>query len=84
MCALQVMRPTCDMWLTSVCTRILDGECSYALAQRLGWLQPIPLTHLAAQLLELGKMHAKACHLYGLCLAAFAALFPQVLPRTFG
>ena len=80
-----------DAWLASGSMRILDGECSDALAERLGWQEPVEPVNLAAQLLELGKLHSEVsgarggaasdtawlCRLLDVCkfLAAWVGLF---------
>ena len=48
-----------EAWLCSACLRLVNGSPGPALAKRLGWTQPLPATVLAAQLLELGKLHGQ-------------------------
>lgn len=49
----------CQAWLCSASMRVLEGSCSAELEIKLGWVGAPPLNVLAAQLLELGKLHAK-------------------------
>ncbi|GAX84471.1 hypothetical protein CEUSTIGMA_g11891.t1 [Chlamydomonas eustigma] len=56
----RMLRPASDMWLSSFCLGVLDGECrSSALAEGLGWSLPLKGGVLATQLLELGKLHSR-------------------------
>lgn len=53
------MRQDADAWLCSACLRLVNGVPGPALTARLGWARPLPATTLAAQLLELGKLHGE-------------------------
>lgn len=48
------------MWLVSASMRILSAPCPDHLAQRFGWLNRPSVSVLAAQLLELGRMHGQS------------------------
>ena len=48
-----------DAWLCSVCLRLVSGGPGAALQRRLGWAHPLPAATLAAQLMELGKLHGE-------------------------
>ncbi|KXZ55127.1 hypothetical protein GPECTOR_3g279 [Gonium pectorale] len=55
----RTVRPASDMWLSSGCMFLVDGECrSSALAAGLGWSAPLPGSVLAQQLLQLGELHS--------------------------
>ena len=53
------MRPARDAWLVSASLGLLDGSCSEALEQRLGWTQPVAANVAAVQLLALSSQHAQ-------------------------
>ena len=55
----KAMRPASDGWLVSASLALLDGACSAALEQRLGWSQPVPANVVAVQLLALSSQHAQ-------------------------
>lgn len=46
-------RPKSQMWLVSSKLHILDGECSKYLQYKLGWMDPLPVVILSAQLVGL-------------------------------
>ena len=46
-----------DAWLCSASLRLLSGEASEALAAKLGWQDPLSVSTLGTQLVELGKVH---------------------------
>lgn len=54
------VRPESRQWLVSASMRVMDGACPCPshLAARFGWLDRPPVSVLAGQLLELGRMHA--------------------------
>lgn len=55
LCALQAE----DAWLCSGSLRLLSGDVSDALAHLLGWREPLSVSTLGTQLVELGKMHSE-------------------------
>lgn len=44
---------------------LLDGSCSDALAERLGWVVPPPSNVIAGQLFTLGKMYPQVSSMCG-------------------
>lgn len=48
-----------DAWLCSGSLRLLSGDVSNALARKLGWREPLSVSTLGTQLVEIGKMHAE-------------------------
>jgi sacsin len=46
-----------DAWIVSASLRLAARNCSEALAGFLGWMEPLPASVLASQLLELGRLH---------------------------
>lgn len=48
-----------DAWICSACLRLVNGNPGPALASKLGWTAPLAAPTLAAQLLELGKLHSQ-------------------------
>ncbi len=46
-----------DAWLCSGSLRLLSGDVNTALAHLLGWQEPLSVSTLGTQLVELGKMH---------------------------
>ena len=55
LCALQAK----DAWLCSGSLRLLSGDVNDALARLLEWQEPLSVSTLGTQLVELGKMHPK-------------------------
>jgi len=53
------VRPQDTAWLCSATLRLLDGQCSSALQQKLGWSALLPAKILAAQLVALGHLHSR-------------------------
>ena len=53
LCALQAE----DAWLCSGSLRLLSGDVSSNLAHLLGWREPLSVSTLGTQLIELGRMH---------------------------
>ena len=53
LCALQAG----DAWLCSGSLRLLSGDVNDPLAHLLGWQEPLTVSTLGTQLVELGKMH---------------------------
>ena len=49
-----------DAWLCSASLRLLSREVTKALAPRLGWEDPLSVSTLGTQLVELGRMHPQA------------------------
>ncbi|KAL0410666.1 UNVERIFIED_CONTAM: Sacsin [Sesamum latifolium] len=50
-------RPQSQMWIVSSKLHVLDGECSEYLQQKLGWMEPLDLHTLSAQLVGLSKIY---------------------------
>lgn len=50
-------RTKSHMWMVSSKLHILDGECSKYLQQKLGWLDPLPVDVLSAQLVGLSNSY---------------------------
>ncbi|KAK4397028.1 Sacsin [Sesamum angolense] len=50
-------RPQSQMWIVSSKLHVLDGECSEYLQQKLGWMDPLDLHTLSAQLVGLSKLY---------------------------
>ncbi|XP_042037175.1 sacsin isoform X1 [Salvia splendens] len=50
-------RPESHMWMVSTKLHILDGECSKYLQHKLGWLDPLPVDILCAQLVGLANTY---------------------------
>ena len=46
-----------DAWLCSASMRLLSGEAGEALPAKLGWQDPLSVSTLGTQLVELGKVH---------------------------
>ncbi|KAK9808692.1 hypothetical protein WJX72_002029 [[Myrmecia] bisecta] len=80
------VRPASDAWLVSATLRILDGTCSAALAERLGWAKPLPSAALVAQLVELGKRHEVVddAELQETLASTAAELYRQLADRITG
>lgn len=53
----RLVRPAADLWVVASAMHLLDGSCSDALAERLGWVVPPPSNVIAGQLFTLGKMY---------------------------
>ena len=46
-----------DAWLCSGSLRLLSGDVNSALGGLLGWQEPLSVSTLGTQLVELGKLH---------------------------
>ncbi|EFJ19830.1 hypothetical protein SELMODRAFT_152901 [Selaginella moellendorffii] len=55
----KLVRPASDIWLVSGAMRILDGDCSSFLQEKLGWTQTLKANVLAHQLIELSKRYSR-------------------------
>jgi sacsin len=76
-CPRQVRLPR-DTWMASSVMRILECECTATpLAEALGWAAPPPASVLAAQLMELGRLHPRVDS-ESACAQDLAAAVPRI------